>query len=324
LTSAKQQAVNQIIADQEQAWIDPLFQPRDQNQINAEVFGDETSTDPRFAPLASDTPMSLRNQLTRMVRESQSDPELRQQLSEAGVDLPRTSWRFYSQGWTVDIALQGGWWIVAATNDDSREKRHFKLQDTQAGDRDEAMAAVGRVLSQDTPRTIPKSDRLRIERMAAGGNLPEALAEYILLRLPARVAAELRATEATGDWNTIERFANTPKWQPLLREGILAVFHYGSPHADPNDPAWLAYIDKHTRDRVLTFKALESLWTRYQMYLEDQKRSSILGLVQKPDNDAEEAEPAAVTESLDAMDDEAFARTYRAVLEHRAKQARRA
>ena len=186
MTDAKQQLISQIQAQAEESWTDPAFEPRDESAINLARFGSETETDPRFAPLASDTPMSLRNQLTRMVRESQSDPELRHQLSEAGVELPRTSWRFYSQGWTVDIALQGGWWIVAATNDDSGEKRHFKLQDTQAGDRDEAMAAVGRVLNQDTPRTIPESDRLRIERMAAGGNLPEALAEYILLRLPAR------------------------------------------------------------------------------------------------------------------------------------------
>jgi hypothetical protein len=323
MTDARQKLISQIQAQAEESWTDPAFEPRDESAINLARFGNAEEADPKFAPLASDTPMSLRNQLTRMVRESQSDPELRQQLSEAGVELPRTSWRFYSQGWTVDIVLQGGWWIVAATNDDSGEKRHFKLQDTRAGDRDEAMAAVGRILSQDTPRTIPESDRLRIERMAAGGNISEALAEYILLRLPARVAAELRATEATGDWGTIERFANTLKWQPLLREGILAVFHYGSPHADPNDAEWLAYIDKHTAGRLINFKTLESLWQRFQMHREDETRSLTLGLIQKT-NDPEEVEPAAVTETLDSMDDDALNRTYRDVLEHRAKQARRA
>ena len=166
------------------------------------------------------------------------------------------------------------------------------------------MSSIGRILSQDTPRTVPESDIIRIQRMAMNGNLSEALAEYVLLRLPARVAAELRATEATGEFDTLERFANTPKWQGLIREAILQVFHWSAPHTDPHDAEWSAYIEKHTAGRLITFKALESLWHRYQMHLEDEKRGSILGLIQKPANDAEEVEPAAVAESLDAMDDE--------------------
>jgi hypothetical protein len=94
MTDAKQRLISQIQAQAEESWTDPAFEPRDESAINLARFGNTEETDPMFAPLASDRPMSLRSGINRMLRESEEDGELREQLSAAGIDVPRTNWRF--------------------------------------------------------------------------------------------------------------------------------------------------------------------------------------------------------------------------------------
>jgi hypothetical protein len=314
-TNPKQQATDKIIASQEEAWIDTDFEGRDQSSINRAVFGDETTTDPRFAPMAADAPMSLRNAITHMVASADGDPELRQQIIDAGAGavLPRTSWSFFAKPWKIQIALQRGWWICAAVNEETREKRNFRLQDTHAGDRDAAMAAVGRVLNEGAPRTLSQRDSVRIQRLAAGGDLTAALGEYVMKRLPAQAATDL---EESGD---TEGFVNDPRWQPLYREAVLRIWHWGRFHADSNDAEWLAYIDKHTSGRVLNFSYLDALWMRYQVVMEEIKRERLLGFGQNTPQQEAEQEP-----DLDNLSDDEIERLRHDTLRAYAHQRRQA
>src|SRR5712692_1831377 len=143
----KPQVVKQMRESAEESFLDEHFGQLDLSGFPhlAEPLTEESLDDEKFAPLANDRPMRLRNELTRFVNQNASDPEIAGTLRAAGVENLEAPHKFFLSTGDEAVVFLGkdNVWRVTVFFDG----RQQTIKCASAKSRDDAMTGANRWLN---------------------------------------------------------------------------------------------------------------------------------------------------------------------------------
>jgi hypothetical protein len=303
----KPQVVKQIRESAEESFLDAQFGQLDLSGFPtfAEPIKEESLEDEKFAPLASDRPMRLRNEINRFVNQNSNDPEIVGTLRAAGVEDQAAPHKFFLS--TADEALvflgKDNVWRVTVFFDG----RQQTIKCASATSRDDAMAGANRWLnSKRGPqiRALSKDQELFIARLAGMGKREDAILNFLAYSVP-----DYEGTDISSD----------PKYTDVCNRCAWFVFIYSTPQYSDSEAA-REFMTRYVGDRPVTVQLLQFAFNAYQEHEKKAERGLLLGQIEDRENQVESDGPTY--EQLDDLDTETISKLREDTLRLRAKQVK--
>jgi hypothetical protein len=127
------------------------------------------------------------------------------------------------------------------------------------------------ILNPDEPRLLTQEDEIRISRMAATGDMQNALAEYLRCRFPRKDVRELERADAAE----YEEILSKTALQPLIKEAFLFTWFAGHPDVPETDELTKFFQEFTSKKLVITFATLDELHDQFVKLQEREQHAAL-------------------------------------------------
>jgi hypothetical protein len=226
-------------------WIDPEFEGRDNNETNRKRYGGVSCPDPEFTTLPLDTPGSLRNRLTELV--NAGDKEVSRVLAEAGIESERGGKMSFRRGdgstVVIDLVQRGAEWFAHVPDERSGEWRTITTNSKEA-----LMSVVMKFLNRGPAiRPLRRQEEIAIRHLCVAGRLAEAAERYAQARCGQHISSEV---------------IDDPAYQQMFAECVWFIFIHSTPQYSDTREA-RAFITRHVGSRSPSLPLLREAYRQY-------------------------------------------------------------
>lgn len=248
-TKDAQERAYEEFAKQSAGWqVDTSGLPSVQARQREENGSDDSLIDPRFAPLAHDRPVRLRNELVRFVNANSRDAEVRRILEKEGIENPSNPKTVILPGGVEGrvFCKDGSWHCIVQTNGARRTFVGDSYDSTVVS----AARALGKHRASDI-RDLTEAEKLEIIRYSQLGLTQDAIGRYVYFAIGKR------------EIDSAFEILDDPRYRPLCDEAVWFVWSHAKNDFAPT-PEREEFIKRFVAERPLTVALLDAAWKACQ------------------------------------------------------------
>ncbi|HXX18701.1 MAG TPA: hypothetical protein VEJ46_04815 [Candidatus Acidoferrum sp.] len=245
---AQEKAYDEFVKQSAGWQVDTTGLPSVQARQRKENSADDSLIDPRFAPLAQDRPVRLRNEIVRFVNANGRDAEVKRILEKEGIENPSEPNTVILPGDVEGrVFYKDGSWQCVVQADGARR--------TFVGDSyDIAVVSAARAFSKHRAsdiRDLTEAEKLEVIRYSQLGMTQEAIGRYVYFAINKR------------EIDSAFEILDDPRYRPLCDAAVWFVWTHAKNDYAPT-PEREEFIKRFVAERPLTLALLDSAWTACQ------------------------------------------------------------